>query len=221
MNKCSDTLHNMQHSDNNDNIKQTANDIRLQFRTLMNGVASQSMRNKGAQYHINWGIQLPQLQQLAANYEKNAQLAVTLWKDDVRESKIMATLLMPHEEMLPDMMELWMQQITNREIAEMAVLNLFQYAETAPAFAYQWMASDDELKQYAGFLLIGRLFMQQCEPNERGIHEFIDHALVAMQGGSLPVKKAATMALLRFAELGNEYEMMAKKATHSIGMPLF
>ena len=57
------------------------------------------------------------------------KLHLVLWKDDVRESKIMATLLMPHDEMLPDMMEQWMQQISNMEMVEMSVVNLFQYAD--------------------------------------------------------------------------------------------
>ena len=210
----------MEHSDNND-IKSTANEIRRQFRLLMNGVASQSMRDKGTAYHINWGIQLPQLISLAGEYEKNAQLAVMLWKDNVRESKIMATLLMPHEDMLPDMMDLWMQQVPNREMAEMSVINLFQYAESAPLFAYKWMASDDELQQYVGFLLMGRLFMQKREPNERGVHEFIDQALVALQGASLPLRKAALTAVNRFAELGENHRKIAEKAMRSIGLQLF
>lgn len=220
MNKCSDIHANMEHSDNND-IKSTANEIRRQFRLLMNGVASQSMRDKGTAYHINWGIQLPQLISLAGEYEKNAQLAVMLWKDNVRESKIMATLLMPHEDMLPDMMDLWMQQVPNREMAEMSVINLFQYAESAPLFAYKWMASDDELQQYVGFLLMGRLFMQKREPNERGVHEFIDQALVALQGASLPLRKAALTAVNRFAELGEIHRKIAEKAMRTIGLQLF
>ena len=211
----------MVHSDNINDIKQAANDIRRQFRSLMNGVASQSMREKGTVYHINWGIQLPQLQKMAAQYQKNSQLAITLWKDNVRESKIMATLLMPHEEMLPDMMELWMQQMPNREMAEMAVINLFQYAESAPMYAYQWMAGEDELLQYTGFLLIGRLFMQKRQPDDRGIHEFLDQALAALQGSSLPIKKAAWTAVLRMTELDDTYEMIAQKALSSIGMKLF
>ncbi|MBR4388851.1 MAG: DNA alkylation repair protein [Prevotella sp.] len=210
----------MERSENND-AKSTANEIRQQFRLLMNGVASQSMRDKGTAYHVNWGIQLPQLISLAAEYEKNAELAVMLWKDNVRESKIMATLLMPHEEMKPDMMDLWMQQIPNWEMAEMSVINLFQYAESAPHFAYKWMASQEELQQYVGFLLIGRLFMQQREPDGRGVQEFIDQALVALQGTSLPLRKAALTAVNRFSELGETYRKIAEKAMLSIGLQLF
>lgn len=211
----------MPHSEQQERVRKTANDIRRAFRLLMNGVASQSMRQKGSTYHVNWGIQLPQLKEMAAQYEQDSQLAVLLWKDDVRESKIMATLLMPHGEMLPDMMELWMQQTPNMEMAEMAVINLFQYAETAPLFAYRWMASERELERYAGFLLIGRLFMQGREPNERGIQEFLDQALTAMEGDSMPLRKAAYTAVMKFADLGDGYANITRKAMQSNDLHLF
>ena len=40
---------------------------------MMNGVASKSMRDKGMGYKINWGIGLPELKQLAAEYGKDIE----------------------------------------------------------------------------------------------------------------------------------------------------
>jgi hypothetical protein len=57
--------------------------------------------------------------------------------------------------------------------------------------------------------------MNGQEPNERGINEFLDQVLAALQGGSLPVKKAAKNSVLRFAELGIMYERLAKSALKS------
>ena len=54
--------------------------------------------------------------------------------------------------------------------------------------------------------------MNGQEPNERGIHEFIDQALAALQGDSVPVRKAAMAAVQRFADLGLVYERIAKSA---------
>lgn len=41
-----------------------------QFRLFMNGVVSQSMREKGLDYKLNFGIELPRLKEIAARYEK-------------------------------------------------------------------------------------------------------------------------------------------------------
>ena len=43
-------------------IHEKLKEIKQSFRLLMNGVASQSMRQKGVSYKINWGVPLPELQ---------------------------------------------------------------------------------------------------------------------------------------------------------------
>ena len=41
--------------------KEQIKEIKKQFRLFMNGVVSQSMREKGLEYKINFGIELPRL----------------------------------------------------------------------------------------------------------------------------------------------------------------
>ena len=52
-------------------VHETIKDIKGQFRLFMNGVVSQSMREKGLDYKLNFGIELPRLKEIAARYEKN------------------------------------------------------------------------------------------------------------------------------------------------------
>ena len=49
----------------NEDVNETVKEIKRSFRLLMNGVASQSMRQKGVEYKINWGVSLPDLQKMA------------------------------------------------------------------------------------------------------------------------------------------------------------
>ena len=67
--------------------------IKQSFRLLMNGVTAQSLRDKGLEYHLNWGANLLHLKEMAEPYGKDYDLAITLWKEDIRECKILATLL--------------------------------------------------------------------------------------------------------------------------------
>lgn len=39
-----------------DDIKEKLKEIKQSFRLMMNGPASQSMRNKGLAYKLNWGV---------------------------------------------------------------------------------------------------------------------------------------------------------------------
>ena len=195
-----------------EDVNQQVKEIKQSFRQMMDGAVAKSMRDKGADYRLNWGATLPRLRAKADELGPNYDLAIALFKENVRECKILATMMMPPNEVLPEVIDIWMEQITTQEIAEQAAFNLFQYLPYAPEKAYTWMASEKPLYQLCGFHILSRLFMNKQEPNERGINEFIDQAIVALQGDSLMVRKAAMSAVQRFAELGLVYERIAKSA---------
>ena len=205
----------------NENIQEQVKDIKKSFRLLMDGKTAQSMRDKGVVYKLNWGASIPMLYEKAQEIGKDYDLAIELWKENVRECKILATMLMPADQMLPEVVDIWMEQTDSQEIAEQAAFNLYQHLPYAADKAFQWLASDKELYQLCGYHILTRLFMNKQEPNERGINEFIDQALVALQGPSLIVRKAAMQSIIRFAELGIVYERMAKSALKSLNLELF
>jgi 3-methyladenine DNA glycosylase AlkD len=205
----------------NKEIQERVKEIKQSFRQLMDGRTAQSMRDKGLDYKLNWGASIPMLREKAEEIGKDYGLAIELWKADVRECKILATMIMPVERMLPEVVDIWMEQMTSQEIAEQAAFNLFQYLPYAPEKAYQWIASDKELEQLCGFHILSRLFMNKQEPNERGINEYIDQALAALQGPPMVVRKAAMQSMIRFSELGLVYERMAKSALKSLNLELF
>ena len=199
-------------------LNQQIKEIKQSFRLMMDGMVAASMRNKGVDYKLNWGATLPRLRDKAEEYGKNYDLAIALWKENVRECKLLATMIMPADEVLPEVIDIWMEQIETQEIAEQAAFNLFQYLPFAADKAYTWIASDKELYQLCGFHILSRLFMNGQEPNERGINEFIDQALAALQGESMVVKKAAMSSMQRFAELGLMYQRLAKSAIKTVNL---
>ncbi|MBQ9650329.1 MAG: DNA alkylation repair protein [Prevotella sp.] len=202
----------------NQDVNSQVNAIKQSFRQMMDGAVAQSMRQKGLDYHLNWGATLPRLREKADEIGKNYDLAIALWKENVRECKILATMIMPADEVLPEVIDIWMEQTPTQEIAEQAAFNLYQYLPYAPEKAYTWIASDKDLYQLCGFHILSRLFMNGQEPNERGINEFIDQALAALQGESVMVKKAAMLSVQRFAELGLVYQRLAKSAIKTINL---
>lgn len=222
-------------------VFETVKEIKQSFRLMMDGAVAQSMRDKGLNYHLNWGATIPRLQAKADELKnrsssarsqgeksqsskfkaQSSKLAIELWKENVRECKILATMLMPPDEILPEVVDIWQEQIPSQEIAEQLAFNLYQHLPFAAEKAYQWIASDKEYDQLCGFHVLSRLFMNGQEPNERGINEYLDEALCALQGPFPSVRKAALQSLQRFAELGILYERLAKSATKSIDLDIF
>ena len=204
-------------------IQQKVKEIKQSFRQMMDGATAQSMRQKGLDYKLNWGATLPRLKEMAAELKGDESLslydlAIALWKENVRECKILATMLMPPEEILPEVVDIWMEQTTTVELAEQAAFNLYQHLPFAAEKAYLWLSAADDLPQICGYHVLSRLFSRRIEPNERGINEFVDQALTALQSSNPILRKAAMQSLIHFADMGLMYERIARSAIHTIGL---
>ena len=202
-------------------IHEQIKQIKRSFRSAMNGPVSQSMRDKGTLYKLNWGVALPKLREMAQQYTPSYELAIELWKEPIRECKLMALMLMPPEDMPMEVVDIWMEQTHTQELAEVAAVQLYQHLSYAPLLAFKWMASADALPQITAYTLLGRLFMKGMEPNERGINEFLDQAITALQSSHAGVQHAASNCLCRFAELGQLYAQIMEKALKMHGLASF
>ena len=174
--------------------------IKTQLRLAMNGAASQSMREKGLVYKLNFGVELPRIKEIAALFPKDHQLAQALWKEEIRECKILATLLQPIESFYPEIADIWVERITTQEIAELASMNLFQHLPYAPQKSLQWMASEEPMTQACGLLTAARLLMKKGDLAERAENELLDQSLTAFVAGPYVVRSAASALLCRYIQ---------------------
>ena len=190
-------------------VDKTLKEIKKSFFLRMNGETARSMREKGVSYHINWGISLPDLRQMAERYPKDFNLAVALWKEEIRECKILALMLMPPEEMLPELVDIWMEQTHTQELAELSAFYLYQYLDYAYVIAFEWIATTNEMKQICGYNILSRLFTKGHEPDERGIQELLDQIIVVLKDDdNTAVKRSAYACLQRFSQLDKSFEMI-------------
>lgn len=180
-------------------MHETVRQIKAQFRLFMNGVLSQSLREKGLKYRLIFGIELPRLKEIASSYEQNHELAQALWKEDIRECKILAAYLQPTDTFDPELADFWMESVHNTELADYLCMALFRRLPYASQKAFQWMASENRMEVYTGFRLMTHLFsLHGPEMNERSCNEFVDQAQTALQGDDLLIKQAAQSALDRY-----------------------
>ena len=190
-------------------ITEQLRNIKRSLRGVMNGPVSASMREKGLTYKVNFGVELPRLQAWAA-------LALALWKEDIRECRLLAGMLMPVEAFGDDLAEVWVEQMHFVEEAECTVMHLFARAPWASDKAFQWIASPHAMHELCGYLLLARLFMQGREPGLRDLDEFLDQAATALRSDNLPVARAAYKALLKLADLGPVQEAAADKVLSAL-----
>lgn len=180
--------------------------IKADLRAAMNGVAAKSLRESGTAYRLVYGVELPRLRSIAADYEPDRRLALALWNDNIRETRMLAVMLFPAEEFDSDVADIWAESLRRDEsdLAGLLVMDLIAQAPYAVEKAFQWMAADDEVLQLCGFLTMARLFMQGAMLAPHAEDEFLDQAASALGTSYLPLKKAATNALLHYGDTSDK-----------------
>ena len=199
-------------------------EIKKQFRLFMNGVVSQSMREKGLDYKLNFGIELPRLKEIAEKFDKNHEVAQALWKENIRECKILAGLLQPIDTFYPEIADIWVEDMRYPEIAELTCMNLFCHLPYASEKVFQWIADEGEYFQFCGYMLMARLLMNGNELNERAENEFLDQAFSALYSESGIVVRASATALRKYAyqhpEQAKKLDKMLKSLADSDKMEI-
>ena len=193
--------------------------IKQSFRLFMDGTTSRSMAQKGLGYKINWGVPFHELRKMAMPYAPNYDLAIELWKENIRECKIMATLIMPAERMSIELIDVWTEQPIQQELAEMLAFNLLQHVNFAPTLTYQWMASNRPDRHLCEYHLLARLFIKGREPNDRGLDEYLDQVSIALQHENLGVRHAANASLQKLAMLNEGYEQRVNELLDGLQTP--
>lgn len=121
----------------NERVTNNAREIRRLIAASMDGVTAEKMRQNGIGYAKNFGVALPRLREIAAQFQPDALLAAALWQTGSRESMIAALLLTPPDSLtLAEATQLTEKLATN-ELTEIAAANLFAKMPNAAEFVAQ------------------------------------------------------------------------------------
>lgn len=187
-------------------MEEIIKDIRFRLRKAMNGVVSASMRREGMEYKLNFGVSIPEIKVIASAYTPNAELAKWLWTQDVREHKILATLLYPREAFTEEDAESWVGDIRYLEIVEQFCANLAQHLSFASTLAERWISDERENVKTSGFILYARLFTKGY--NLSSPDSLLKEAKMILDKGISRPQRAALLALKRY---GRQEEAQAER----------
>ncbi|MDE5883369.1 MAG: DNA alkylation repair protein [Muribaculaceae bacterium] len=128
---------------------QTLKEIKHQFMVFRNGIVADTLRNAGMPYHIIFGLQLPQLSQIAHTITPSMALAQELWEDkNVRESRLLACYLFPKEEVSQGLALELAHSVQTPEEADILCFRLLRYLPFADALAAELGDSDNSTVAY-------------------------------------------------------------------------
>lgn len=201
--------------------KEKLRQIKQSFRLFMNGSASRSMRDKGLEYKINWGVPLPQLRELAKSYGKDYDLAAALWQEPIRECKIMATLIMPAGQMTEALADEWIGSVAMPETAELCAFNLFQHLDFALPMSMRWLRSANMISRVCAYHTVNRLLQRGEMLGEADADALLKAACDDLSAVSMVLKHAAANCLTRLCSVDAGCGQKAKKMLENVDIGFF
>lgn len=106
--------------------------IRHDFFAMRNGIVADALKKGGADYDLIFGLQLPQLSEIARKYTPDIELSKNLWtQTGVRESRLLACYLFPKENIQENFALEIIKSIKTREEAEILCFRWLRFLPNA------------------------------------------------------------------------------------------
>lgn len=122
---------------------------------MRNGVIADSLRKAGCPHRIVFGVNLPQLNDIAAQYGPSEELAEALWADTaLRESALLAPMLYPKEKLSIEKARELCARVMWHEDADILCFKLLRDREFAPQLAKELVGCEvSRMARYTGLRL--------------------------------------------------------------------
>ena len=129
--------------------------IKRNFFAMRNGIVADTIRRGGLQYKMIFGLNLPQIADIAANLPHTRELAEELWADvRTRESRLLSPMLYPREELTRERAAGLLSEAQTTEVADILCLRHMPFAID---LAIEAATSPDEMHRYSAFRLMANL----------------------------------------------------------------
>lgn len=139
------------------NIAELELDIKKELRASMNGILSARMREAGMPFKLIFGVELPRLQSIARDFPADAELANHLWNQNIRETRLLAIMLMPAQDFTAEMSRKWSETMVTAEEAQVLAMMLLSKAEQAKEICKAWLEEGKDLPATCACLCLRHL----------------------------------------------------------------
>lgn len=178
----------------NPKLDKQISDIKQKMMLSMNGIVTEQMEKNGIIYNTNYGVSIPRIKEIAKEIEPSMDLADRLWMIDIRETKILSTLLQPIDGFTLEKSISRIEQINQVELVEQICMNLLCKLPYAVELSFQCIDSDNLWMQITGFTISARIY-SQFTPQEA--IKFIDKALILANTEEFLLYKTIAVSLTR------------------------
>ena len=140
--------------------------VKREFFALRNGVIADVMRRAGSPFRIIFGLNLPQLVEIAGRFGPDAELARLLWENRAtRCSMLLAPMLIPKETVAESDALRLVEESPDTEVIDVLCHRLLRHLDFAPALVGILADNERDLSRYAALrLALNLLNMGKADP---------------------------------------------------------
>ncbi len=191
-------------------------DILKKLRALSNPKAVEGMARFGINPKNTYGVSIPNLRKMAKETGVNHTLAQQLWKSDIRETRILASMIDDSEVVTEEQMERWVKDFNYWEICDQCCMNLFKYTEFAHQKCVKWSLNEREFVKRAGFVLMACLAVSDKKADDKQFERFLPIIKREAIDNRNYVKKAVNWALRQIGKRNLNLNKKAMETTKEI-----
>ena len=162
---------------------------------LSNPKAIIGMARYGITPENTYGVSIPNLRKTAKEIGINRKLAQKLWATNIRETKILASMIEDPEMVIEEQIEGWVKEFNYWEICDQCCMNLFEKTRFAYKKAVEWSSRGKEFVKRAGFVLMARLAVSDKKADDDKFEKFFAIIKKEVTDDRNYVKKAVNWAL--------------------------
>jgi len=150
-------------------------DIIEKLKSFSNPKAVGNMARYGIMPENAYGVSIPNLRKIAKEIGKNHGLAQQLWASNIRETRILASMIDDPRMVTEKQMEKWVRDFDYWEVCDQCCANLFQKTKFAYQKAVEWSSNEEEFVKRAGFVLMARLAVSDKKADDEQFVEAFSH----------------------------------------------
>ncbi len=191
-------------------------DVLEKLKALSNPGAVTGMAKYGITPENTYGVSLPNLRKLAREIGTDHELASQLWESNIRETRILASMVADPGKVTGKQMERWVDGFDYWEICDQCCMNLFKKSSLAYQKAVEWSSQEKEFTRRAGFVMMACLAVGDKKAGDRLFEEFLP--LIEREAGDNrnTVKKAVNWALRQIGKRNPNLNRQAIEAARRI-----
>jgi 3-methyladenine DNA glycosylase AlkD len=148
-------------------------EILMKLESLADPVNVAGMARFGIRPKKVHGIAMPELKKMAGQIGRDHALAQELWRTEIHEARILASLLADPARVSEKQMERWVKDLDSWALCDACCFNLFDKTAVSLAKAVEWSSRKREFEKRAGFALMASLAVHDKKAPDAAFLKFL------------------------------------------------